>query len=120
MGRRRILLSLTLLLLGFGSSQLCGQTLRIGHWEQTTYYRHTFQAQQARSGIVRITAVGDYTLYFNGSEVESDRDWRTAEEVSVDLQTGANDIAVAVNHFEAVAGTGLIFQPSGRPSGRGE
>ena len=115
LGRRRILLSLTLLLLGFGSSQLCGQTLRIGHWEQTTYYRHTFQAQQARSGIVRITAIGDYTLYFNGSEVESDRDWRTAEEVSVDLQTGANDIAVAVNHFEAVAGTGLIFSLQAGP-----
>ena len=115
MGRRRILLFLTLLLLGFGSSQLCGQTLRIGHWEQTTYYRHTFQAQQARSGIVRITAIGDYTLYFNGSEVESDSDWRTAEEVSVDLQTGANDIAVAVNHFEAVAGTGLIFSLQAGP-----
>ena len=115
MGRRRILLSLTLLLLGFGSSQLCGQTLHIGHWEQTTYYRHTFQAQEARSGIVRITAIGDYTLYLNGSEVESDSDWRTAEAVSVDLQTGANDIAVAVNHFEAVAGTGLIFSLQAGP-----
>ncbi len=114
LGRRRILLSLTLLL-GFGSSPLCGQTFRIGHWEQTTYYRHTFQAQQARSGIVRITAIGDYTLYFNGSEVESDSDWRTAEEVSVDLQAGANDIAVAVNHFEAVAGTGLIFSLQAGP-----
>ena len=115
MGRRRILLSLTLLLLGFGSSRLCGQTLRIGHWEQTTYYRHTFQAQQARSGIVRITAIGDYTLYFNGSEVESDSDWRTAEEVSVDLQAGANDIAVAVSHFEAVTGTGLILSLQAGP-----
>lgn len=115
MGRRRILLSLTLLLLGFGSSRLCGQTLRIGHWEQTTYYRHTFQAQQARSGIVRITAIGDYTLYFNGSEVKSDSDWRTAEEVSVDLQAGANDIAVAVSHFEAVTGTGLILSLQAGP-----
>ena len=115
MGRRRILLSLTLLLLGFGSSRLCGQTLRIGHWEQTTYYRHTFQAQQARSGIVRITAIGDYTLYLNGSEVKSDSDWRTAEEVSVDLQAGANDIAVAVSHFEAVTGTGLILSLQAGP-----
>ena len=115
MGRRRILLSLTLLLLGFGSSRLCGQTLRIGHWEQTTYYRHTFQAQQARSGIVRITAIGDYTLFFNGSEVESDADWTTAEGVSVNLQAGPNDIAVAVNHFEAVAGTGLILSLQAGP-----
>ena len=110
-----MLLSLTLLLLSIGSSQLCGQTLHIGHWQQTTYYRHTFQAQQARAGIVRITAIGDYTLYFNGSEVESDSDWRTAEEVSVNLQTGANDIAVAVNHFEAIAGTGLIFSLQAGP-----
>ena len=115
LGRRRILLSLTLLLLGFGSSRLCGQALHIGHWEQTTYYRHTFQAQQARSGIARITAIGDYTLFFNGSEVESDTDWRTAEGVSVELQTGANDIAVAVNHFEAVAGSGLILSLQAGP-----
>ena len=113
MGRRHSSLTLGLVLAGLWGGQVCADVLRIGHWEQTTYYRHTFEAEQARDAVLRITAIGAYVLYLNGAEVAADDDWRTAEEVPISLAEGANDIAVAVTGTGDQEGTGLLLSLQG-------
>lgn len=109
MGRRVFWLVLALAFAGFWGSRIDGDTLRIGHWEQTTYYRHTFQAEEAGSGTLEITAVDQYTLYFNGKLVKTDADWKNAEEIPVTLQQGNNHIAVKVFNSGKEEGTGLLL-----------
>ena len=104
-----------LLLLGVLAGPVGGDVLRIGHWEQTTYYRHTFNADEARDALLRITAVGEYVLYLNGAEVASDGDWLTAEAVPVSLQQGDNHLAVAVTNVPGEAGAGLLLSLQGGP-----
>lgn len=109
MRRRLLLWILAAVLLGLSESRIYGDTLRIGQWEQTTYYRHTFQAEEAGSGILQITALDKYTLYFNGTLAKSDADWKTAEEIPVTLKQGDNHIAVEVLNSGAEAGVGLLL-----------
>ena len=109
MSRRLILLLLTPALLGLWQSRSYGDALRINHWEQITYYRHTFEAEAAVSGVLRITAVGDYELYLNGTQIATEADWRTTEEIAVDLQEGDNHIGVRVANPGTEAGNGLLL-----------
>ena len=104
-----------LLLLGGLAGPAAADVLRIGHWQQTTYYRHTFQADEARDALLRITAVGEYVVYLNGEEIASDGDWQTAEAVPVSAQQGDNHIAVAVTNISGEAGAGILLSLQGGP-----
>jgi hypothetical protein len=112
-GRRCSSLVLALLVVVFISDQAGGDTLRIGHWEQTTYYRHIFDVEEAVEAVLQITAVGDYTLYVNGVETATDPNWRTAEEAPISLASGSNDIAIVVTSSVAEAGNGLLVSLQG-------
>ena len=113
MGRRHSSLALGLVLVGLWGGAVCGDVLRLGHWQQTTYYRHTFQAEEARDAVLRITAMGQYVLYLNGAEIAADDDWRTADEVPVTVLEGDNEIAVAVTNTAGEQGTGLLLSLQG-------
>ncbi len=104
-----------LLFLGGLAGPAVADVLRIGHWQQTTYYRHTFQADEARDALLRITAVGEYVAWLNGEEVAADGDWRTAEAVPISAQQGDNHIAVAVTNVPGEAGAGLLLSLQGGP-----
>ena len=104
-----------LLLLGVLAGPAGGDVLRIGHWQQTTWYRHSFDADEARDALLRITAVGEYVLYLNGAEVAADGDWLTAEAVPVSLEQGDNHIAAAVTNLPGEGGAGLLLSLQGGP-----
>ncbi len=112
-GRRDSSLVLALMVAISICGQALGDTLRIGHWEQTTYYRHTFEAEEGVEAALRVTAVGDYTLYINGAQAATDANWQTAEETLVSLESGNNDIAIAVTSFQAEQGNGLLVSLEG-------
>ena len=112
-GRRCSSLVLSLLVVVLVSGQAGGDTLRIGHWEQTTYYRHIFDVEEAVEAVLQITAVGDYTLYVNGVETATDPNWRTVEEAPISLASGSNDIAIVVTSSVAEAGNGLLVSLQG-------
>ena len=115
MGTRLPPLVSGLLLLGVLAGPAGAEVLRIGHWQQTTWYRHTFNADEARDALLRITAVGEYVLYLNGAEVASDGDWTTAEAVPVSLEQGDNHIAAAVTNLPGEGGAGLLLSLQGGP-----
>jgi hypothetical protein len=112
-GRRNPSLVLSLLAVVLVSGQADGDTLGIGHWEQTTYYRHTFAVEEAVEAALQVTAVGNYTLYVNGVEVAADPNWQTAEQTPVSLGSGNNDIAIVVTNLAAQQGNGLIVSVEG-------
>jgi hypothetical protein len=112
-GRRYSSLALTLVLVGLWAGEVCGDVFRIGHWAQTTYYRHTFESEEAREAVLRITTMGEYALYLNGVEIATDNNWQTAEEVSISLLAGGNDIAVAIAGVAGEEGTGLLLSLQG-------
>ena len=115
MGTRLPSLAPGLLLLGVLAGPAGGDALRVGHWQQTTWYRHTFDADEARDALLRITAAGEYVLYLNGAEVAADGDWLTAEAVPVSVQQGDNHIALAVTNLPGEGGAGLLLSLQGGP-----
>ena len=107
--RGRILsvaLAATLLCLG----AVGAQEWPVNQWERTLYYRFTFTPPASGSATLRITAVDDYQVFFNGSNTGSDADWTTMDEYSVSLGSGANDIAIQVNNGGDGFGSGLILE----------
>ena len=115
MGTRLPWLVSGLLLLGVLAGPVGSDVLRLGHWQQTTYYRHTFDADEARDALLRITAAGEYVLFLNGAEVAADGDWLTAEAVPVSLEQGDNHIAAAVTNLPGESGAGLLLSLEGGP-----
>jgi len=79
-------------------------------WERTLYYRYTFTPPASGSATLRVTAVDDYQVFFNGSNAGSDSEWTTMDEYSVNLGSGANDVAIQVNNGGKGQGSGLILE----------
>ena len=77
-------------------------------WGDTVRYRATFGALAGMTGFLHVAAVDEYEVYFNGVHVGSDSLWTrmTAHEVAV--ETGANDIAIAVVNRGTGAGSGVM------------
>ena len=100
-----VALAATLLCLGAVSAE----EWPVNQWERTLYYRYTFTPPASGSATLRITAVDDYQIFFNGSNVGSDSDWTTMDEYPVNLSSNANDIAVRSNNGSGF-GTGLILE----------
>ena len=97
-----------LVLLG---SSLGADEWSVDEWGQTLYFRYTFGAAEAGSGTLRITAVDEYEVFFNGSSLGDDADWTTMEEYPVEVGQ-ANDIAVIVHNQGGGSGSGLLVELS--------
>ena len=89
-----------------------GEEWTVEQWEQTVYYRHTFNAAEAASGLLRLTAVDEYEVFLNGELVGSDGDWATMEEYPVDVQRRRNELAVQVANRGLGNGSGLVLELS--------
>ena len=83
---------------------------QIAQWDQTVYYRLTFNAAEATRAALRLTAVNEYEVFLNGDSVGSDGDWTTVEELAVELQGGANHLAVRVENWGQGNGSGLVVE----------
>ncbi|MDE2813370.1 MAG: discoidin domain-containing protein, partial [Gemmatimonadota bacterium] len=83
---------------------------QIAQWDQTVHYRLTFNAAEATQAALRLTAVNEYEVFLNGDSVGSDGDWTTVEELAVELQGGANHLAVRVENWGQGNGSGLIVE----------
>ena len=76
----------------------------VDQWEQTVYYRHTLNAPEAGSALLRLTAVDEYEVFLNGEAIGSDDNWTTVEEYPVELKRRKNELAVrVVNRGRAMA-----------------
>lgn len=82
----------------------------VQQWEQTVYYRFTFEAPAAAAGVLRIAAADEYELFLNGAAVGGDTVWTTAEEYPVSLQSRANHLGVRVRNRGQGAGSGLLVE----------
>ena len=83
---------------------------QIAQWDQTVHYRLTFNAAEATQAALRLTAVNEYEVFLNGDSVGSDGDWTTVEELAVELQGGANHLAVRVENWGQGNGSGLLVE----------
>ena len=83
---------------------------QIAQWDQIVYYRLTFNAAEATPAALRLTAVNEYEVFLNGDSVGSDGDWTTVEERAVELQGGANHLAVRVENWGQGNGSGLLVE----------
>ncbi len=83
---------------------------QVAQWDQTVYYRLTFNAAEATQAELRLTAVNEYEVFLNGDAVGSDGDWTTVEELAVELQGGANHLAVRVANWGQGTGSGLLVE----------
>ena len=83
---------------------------QIAQWDQIVHYRLTFNAAEATQAALRLTAVNEYEVFLNGDSVGGDGDWTTVEELAVELQGGANHLAVRVENWGQGNGSGLIVE----------
>ena len=83
---------------------------QIAQWDQIVHYRLTFNATEATQAALRLTAVNEYEVFLNGDSVGSDGDWTTVEELAVELQGGANHLAVRVENWGQGSGSGLLVE----------
>lgn len=79
-------------------------------WDREVYYRYTFSAPAAGQATLRLTAVDEHEVFFNGSSLGAgDGDWTTVEEYGLTLERGENDLAVRVVN-RGRGGNGLIAE----------
>lgn len=91
-------LSVALLTASAGESQVAPSRSVISSWPSTTHYIAFAEFEEARTGQIRITAGGSYTLYLNGDLVGADADAATVETWEVEFDRRGNEIAVVVDH----------------------
>ncbi len=84
----------------------------IDAWEQTVYYRYSFDAPTAAPATLRITAVDQYEVFFNGTSLGADADWTTMEQYAVELRANDNHLAVRVENRGQGNGSGLVIEVS--------
>ena len=89
---------------------------QIAQWDQIVYYRLTFNAAEATQATLRLTAVNKYEVFLNGNSVGSDGDWTTVEELAVELQGGANHLAVRVETGDRA--TAAVWSSKWSPANR--
>ena len=84
----------------------------VDQWEQTVYYRHTLNAPEAGSALLRLTAADEYEVFLNGEAIGSDDNWTTVEEYPVELKRRKNELAVRVVNRGRGNGSGLVVEVS--------
>ena len=84
----------------------------VDQWEQTVYYRHTLNAPEAGSALLRLTAIDEYEVFLNGEAIGSDDNWTTVEEYPVELKRRKNELAVRVVNRGRGNGSGLVVEVS--------
>ena len=84
----------------------------VDQWEQAVYYRHTFNAPEEGSALLRLTAVNEYEVFLNGEAIGSDDNWTTMEEYPVELKRRKNELAVRVVNRGRGNGNGLVVEVS--------
>ena len=84
----------------------------VDQWEQTVYYRHTLNAPEEGSALLRLTAVDEYEVFLNGETIGSDDNWTTMEEYPVELKRRKNELAVRVVNRGRGNGNGLVVEVS--------
>ena len=84
----------------------------VDQWEQAVYYRHTLNAPEAGSALLRLTAIDEYEVFLNGEAIGSDDNWTTMEEYPVELKRRKNELAVRVVNRGAGHGSGLVVEVS--------
>ena len=83
----------------------------VSDWERTLYYRYTFTPSASGRATLRITAVDNHEIFFNGSRLTaSDDDGMAMEEHSISLGSGENHIAIRVDNNGDGRGSGLILE----------
>ena len=107
-----LLVGLSILFVIYGNASAETSVWSQENWSQTVYYRSYFELDDAENGVIRITAVDSYELYFNGSRIGSDSDWTTVDEYPISaVKTSSrtkNNIAVKVTNSGNGDGNGLI------------
>ena len=83
---------------------------QVSQWQQTVYYRYTFNATEAAQAVLRLTAVDEYEVFLNGQSVGADDDWTTMEEFAVELRSGANHLALRVDNRGEGNGSGIAVE----------
>ena len=84
----------------------------VDQWEQAVYYRHTLNAPEAGSALLRLTAIDEYEVFLNGEAIGSDDNWTTMEEYPVELKRRKNELAVRVVNRGQGHGSGLVVEVS--------
>ena len=84
----------------------------VDQWEQTVYYRHTLNAPEAGSALLRLTAIDEYEVFLNGEAIGRDDNWTTMEEYPVELKRRKNELAVCVVNRGQGHGSGLVVEVS--------
>ena len=75
-------------------------------------YRHTLNAPEAGSALLRLTAIDEYEVFLNGEAIGSDDNWTTMEEYPVELKRRKNELAVRVVNRGRGNGSGLVVEVS--------
>ena len=57
---------------------------QVAQWQQTVYYRYTFNATEAAQAVLRLTAVDDYEVFLNGQSVGADAARTRMEKIEVE------------------------------------
>ena len=84
------------------------QTYEVSEWSNVIYYMATLSGKYGQKNdyddiTVKITAVDEYKLYVNGTEIGSDDDWSTVETYeNVNVDSKYINIAVEVVITEKV------------------
>lgn len=83
-------------------------------WEQTTwhraaFYRGTISTEQAVPGTLQVAAVDSYEVWLNGERVGAGSDWTQVLTVPVQLDSGANHLALRVVNHGLGVGNGFLL-----------
>ncbi|MBT5057431.1 MAG: hypothetical protein HOM68_12885 [Gemmatimonadetes bacterium] len=77
-------------------------------WRRTAFYRATISTEQAVPGTLQVAAVDSYEVWFNGEHVGSGSDWTQVLTVPVELDSGANHLALRVVNHGLGLGNGFL------------
>lgn len=77
-------------------------------WRDTIYYRATFNADSDESALLHVAAVDSYEVYFNGRMAGSDSVSARLAAYEVAIESGDNDIGIAVVNRGLGDGNGLM------------
>ena len=108
----KILISiLAIALVWMGKSSYAAEW-KAKQWEHTTYYRFTFNNSSAPAdATLRVTAVDEYELFFNGKLVaDAGNEWESMDEYIVTLERRANHIGVVVSNSGSKEGNGVLLE----------
>ena len=82
-------------------------------WAQKKWYRSEFNADAAGDGVIRMTAVDEYELWFNETQIRArlnSEEWTRIDEYPIEVERGKNEILVAVTNQGKGNGSGLLVE----------